>query len=160
MILTLLLIMCMPMVFADQGDLHMKVSSDGIVTWDKVPGAKDYTLLVEYTKLGGPTAFIDSDYTSESFNIKEAFDNTKKETGVYYVTVHALGTNGTFTDYCEYYYTSDFSNLDTPTNLRWDGKIARWDAVENATKYTVHLATETGGGVITVHPSNPECCFV
>ena len=74
MILTLLLIMCMTTVFADQGDLHMKVSSDGIVTWDKVTGATKYDLLVEYLQLGGSTAYHESQYKSESFNIKEVFD--------------------------------------------------------------------------------------
>ena len=159
MILTLLLIMCLPItVFAEEG-LNIRVSSDGVVSWNKITGAEKYTLLVELGKLGGPTQYKDYNYTSESFELKKFLDEDSRSSGIYYVTVLAKVVGKVFNENVSYSYTSTKATLDTPTNLRWDGKIARWDDVENATEYTVLLKSNNDGGVITVNPSNPEYDF-
>lgn len=39
----------------------------------------------------------------------------------------------------EYNYESPYPKLEKPTNLVWDGLIAKWDAVTGATKYDLYV---------------------
>lgn len=49
---------------------------------------------------------------------------------------HLMDTDGSCT-VCG--YDPDYPDLAVPTNLRWDGTVAKWDAVENAGKYRLTL---------------------
>ena len=43
-----------------------------------------------------------------------------------------------------YYYVSPYQKLDAPTNLRWDGNTARWNAAQNAVNYHISLYNTIG----------------
>lgn len=45
-----------------------------------------------------------------------------------------------------YHYKGRLKKLTTPTNLRWDGFVGKWDSVENAANYTVGI-TESAPAV-------------
>ena len=49
---------------------------------------------------------------------------------------HLMDTDGSCT-VCG--YDPDYPDLAVPTNLRWDGTVAKWDAVENAGNYRLTL---------------------
>ena len=63
--------------------------------------------------------------------------------GTYKVKIHVL--SGTEYETTPKKFTLNGS-LEKPTNLRWDGKIARWDAVDGASGYYISLLSNANGG--------------
>ena len=130
--------------------IHFYMSSTGVLSWDAVPGAAKY----RFRSFWLPGDFEDWSWLVEgtSYNIIGKYDELKRDTHKYRFEVTALdGSNNPmygYTDYILYYYISPFLELGMPTNLRWDGKVARWDAVEGATEgYKVTLYDADGNSV-------------
>ena len=125
--------------------LHFYMSDTGVLSWDEVPGATGYM----FRSYWWPGDFEDwhQELTTNSYDITGQYDTLKRDTHLYRFEVTALGVSG-YSDYIMYYYISPYLELGMPTNLRWDGKIARWDAVEGATAgYTVRLYDADGNTV-------------
>ena len=80
------------------------------------------------------------------------FCKEPRESGTYTFTVKALGNGQGLEDSAvatspAWEYTAPSAQLATPTNLRWDGATAHWDAVPNTGSYTVqwyYSETEDG----------------
>ncbi len=162
MIVTLLLIMCLPItVFGDElGSINLKLSNDDVLTWNKI--SNSVQTLVNITTSGGTTAWRDSNYSSNSLNIKEEFDRLAKESDAYKVQIFVYMDANHYDKYygeLTYNYTNNSKYLDTPSNLRWDGKIARWNDVDNATNYEVHVCTNIGSGQYKEETSKPYFDF-
>ena len=164
MILTLVLIMCLPItVFAGGGQLNLTISSEGMVTWTKPKNATHFELQIwdGVSDKGGSLKKKDSNYTSESFDFKSYLDSLNCESGYYEIVVHSRGNdNGVLkSDWDTYYYTTSLPKLDAPINLKWDGKIAKWSAVDNATKYKVTIYDSDGLIEYVCQSSEPEFDF-
>ena len=139
-------------------NLHFYMSDTGVLSWDAVPGAAKYMFRSNWM----PGDFEDwhQELTTNSYDIIGEYDNLKRDTHLYRFQVVALNDSGIAidgtADYIIYYYISPYPELAMPTNLRWDGKIARWDAVEGATEgYKVTLydtdANAVGGTQTTTN---------
>ena len=167
MILTLLLIMCVPMVFADQGDLGLTVNSNGIATWNRPSGLSYYELQIwEGASGAGSLIKKDAHYTSESFNLKEYLTSYSKPTGYYEICIFPndkdgkiVGMTTGIADWYTYHYSSEMEKLSSPANLRWDGTTAKWDTVKNATKYNVYLYQPDGHQITNAETSDLEYDF-
>ncbi|MBQ6824738.1 MAG: hypothetical protein IJP27_08795, partial [Clostridia bacterium] len=150
LIITMIATVWMPMTVSARtllpqkgtGKMNLQMSADGVLTWDAVPGATGY-----YFSIGdvADTNYLDTNYQETSFRFAENFDSRRLDSKSYTIRVSAIGEGlGDFYDSMLYYYVSPFDKLEAPTNLRWDGSVARWDAVPNADGYTVYLVQPRG----------------
>ena len=119
---------------------NVRISKDGILSWDPFPGANCYYFGV-YTGGGWWSAekgtmidlrqlCIDHAYPSGTFDVRlEAWSKAGNEGG------HQLSERweGTYT------FVNSNPQLSTPTNLRWDGSFAVWDEVPDAENYVIFL---------------------
>ncbi len=131
---------------------NVQITADGIVTWDEVEGADEYYFSV--SNLGGR-------YESCELNIKETLESVGKPTGTYTLKISARDSDRNTIAYKEvtYDYTAPKPRLPKATNLRWDGKAAKWDAVENATSYQVVLWVSGNVNKGTVEVTETEYDF-
>ena len=80
------------------------------------------------------------------------FREAPRESGNYTFTVKVLGNGAGLDDSSVatspvWTYSAPAAQLSTPTNLRWDGSTARWDAVPAAGSYTIEwYYSETADG--------------
>ena len=112
---------------------NVKISSEGILSWDAFNGSYQYQVSV---------ANFGDFCTSTTFDLKQICRNNKFSTGEYVVKVSALDSEGaqiTNSWTGSYSYTSSLPQLQTPTNLSFNGKVATWDEVTNADYYNVNL---------------------
>lgn len=137
--------------------LHFQMSGGGYLTWDNVPGATGYKFETYYWP--GDFRDLREDVTVSGYNLVGDFNNRKMDTGWYRIWVRPQGVSG-YDDSIMYYYVSPYSKLTTPTNLRWDGKTAKWDEVEDAWRgYSVSLYNLAGETVATYDVEGTECSF-
>lgn len=122
------------------GTLQMSVDSNGILHWSST-GAGTYTItIMRY----GTNERAEQVVTKNSFDLTVGFlDANQYRSDRYIVTV----TDGNQSNSIFYYYDSPYPQLEGPSNLRWEGKIAKWDAVPNADQYNVYLTNTTDGSV-------------
>lgn len=119
------------------------VSEDGIVTWQMEEGSTQVRVgLYSYTTELGQ-AYVGTD---NSFDIFQWLTEKKVESGRYQARIEYYNELGEYkviiSDYFD--YVSPLTKLATPTNLRFDGKVARWDAVEGASSYSLVLTNTSG----------------
>ncbi len=120
----------------------VQLSDEGLLSWNEQQGATSYDIEVDKTAMGGTVTNIYSINTN-AFNLINRFKELKLENGTYYFSIKANGldtNSGTFS----FKYVSPEPKLSAPQNLQWDGTIAKWDGVANATKYTVNLYSDSG----------------
>ena len=110
---------------------NLKVSDEGVVTWDTFPGAA-------YYYIAGSTYIPSGTITEHTYDLGAALRNSCAPSGWYTMYIqaeseewHVLGES-----YAAWYYSGPEA-LETPKNLRWDGYTARWDPVEGADHYLV-----------------------
>ncbi|HEX3075635.1 MAG TPA: choice-of-anchor D domain-containing protein [Lachnospiraceae bacterium] len=118
---------------------NLQFSSKGVVTWIPVANCSSYKVRL----------YRNSVDCNKTYNVGAAIDysNIMRSIGEgsYTVTVTPLGNGTTYIDGS----TSAMSNpqsvtkLGTPQNLRWEGNIATWDAVPNATNYKVQYLKDS-----------------
>lgn len=141
--------------------------SDGILTWNAI---KDYKSKVAIyvndefiTKFLMASDEMEASGGSYSFDLQAAFqayeENVEKlpsDTYSMYLYYYKDGQlKKSLENAIEYYYTGQLIKLAAPTNLRWEGFLAKWDPVENAASYSLSLDSEMGGsqtdhGIITL----------
>ncbi len=112
---------------------NVNLTEDGLLTWDPYEGATRYWIVF------GSTASFQPEGTSANL-YQKALDNNFPS-GTYSFSLVACDDN--WANLSLYYYgTFEFVapiGLDKVTNLRWDGKTARWDSVDGAIGYNVYL---------------------
>ncbi|MBR6290252.1 MAG: S-layer homology domain-containing protein [Clostridia bacterium] len=123
---------------------NMKVSSGGLVTWDPYPGAAHYWI--------GGNEFLGSSRIDPDkplrFDLAGALADAYAPNGTYTLVVDAEdeGYNSIARSTVTWTFTGGLPRLATPTNIRWDGYTAKWDAVEGAENgYYVYLNDVTIG---------------
>ena len=120
---------------------NVTLSDDGMLRWNDM-GSATYDIYVDETAMGGTVTKIYSINTN-AYNLINRFKTLKLENGTYYFTIKANDTDATSGD-IRITYVSPESKLSAPQNLRWDGTVAKWDSVVNATGYTVKLYSDSG----------------
>ncbi len=145
-VMSIVLIMQIPMLGNDVlalGEMqNVKISEDGILSWDAYPGA----LVYDFTVANG------GGYCEEtSIDLNACLKRYGRGSGTYDVAVYALsdrrdndGYQLTTTWKGKYTYTATDPQLDKATNLTWNGTVASWDPVPNAETYTVIFGRRYG----------------
>lgn len=133
-----ILLLLLPLLFLFGCDGSLGVPSnleidDDVVSWRGVLGAEKYVVVVD-----------DEDYevTTTSFNLGDL----NLAEGEYQITIIAVKGEKVSLPSQAITYTVGTFALATPTNLRIDGDVLRWEAVEGATSYSVHI----GSSVVSV----------
>ena len=120
---------------------NVTLSDDGMLRWNDM-GSATYDIYVDETAMGGTVTKIYSINTN-AYNLINHFKTLKLENGTYYFTIKANDTDATSGD-IRITYVSPEPKLSAPQNLRWDGTVAKWDSVVNATGYTIKLYSDSG----------------
>ena len=130
--------------------------NDGVVTWDAVDGAAEYSWSV-----GGGGGKVSSTEPL-SVDLKDKLASFGYESDTYTFTIYARDAERTRLSQdwsCEYAYTSK-GKLPAPTNLRWEDGLAKWDAVEHAQIYFVELFEEGDDSRLSYqYTTTNECSF-
>ena len=113
------------------------VSAEGVVSWENF-GDDEYKVVVVNSK--GQLVINQSVGYSLSYDLKAKLDELDRESGDYKITISSKKSgNNVSSNQVAYSYTSSNIKLGTPTNLYWNGTVASWDGVANATTYEVVL---------------------
>ena len=121
---------------------NVQLSDEGVLTWNAVANATSYDIEVDKTAMGGTVTNIYG-INSNSYNLIDRFKELKIENGMYYFTIKANGP-GTNSGTISFRYVSPEPKLSAPQNLYWNGTVAKWNSVANATEYTVRLYSDSG----------------
>ena len=124
----------------DSGNaLNMRITEDGILTWDEVIGATGYQVVLK-NPIGVEIYRWDNDFTNNNrmLPIITEMDNLKIDSGDYRFEVEPKGA-GSVAVIANYYYTSHVEQFEAPYNLKWNGSKATWTAVDGAASYDVTL---------------------
>ena len=132
-----------PILSGNGGDAwNIQLSDEGVLSWNTISAATSYDIYVDKTAMGGTVTKIQG-VTGTSYNLINRFKELKLENGTYYFQIKANGPNTT-SPTISFKYVSPQDKLSEPRNLRWEGTIAKWDSVANATGYEVKLYTDDG----------------
>ena len=132
-----------PTLSGNGGDAwNIQLSDEGVLSWNTISAATSYDIYVDKTAMGGTVTKIQG-VTGTSYNLINRFKELKLENGTYYFQIKANGPNTT-SPTISFKYVSPQDKLSEPRNLRWEGTIAKWDSVANATGYEVKLYTDDG----------------
>ena len=111
---------------------NVQLSEDGLLTWDAYEGATRYWIVF------GPVSFEPEGNSADLY--QHAF-NSNLVSGTYSISLVACDDN--WKELSNHYYGSfEFTapvGLPKVENLRWEGRVARWDPVEGAVGYNVYL---------------------
>ncbi|MCR5844945.1 MAG: hypothetical protein K6G78_00035 [bacterium] len=135
---------------------NLRLSDDGVLTWDAYPGAAKYNISVEVF----PNNFYGDSTSDTSFDLRGFLKTQGRPSGDYPFTIYAGDDEGyRISNEMNRTYTGFVNeSLDNPVNLRWEGKVAKWDAVANADEYTVILR-RNHAHVTTASTSSTEVDF-
>ena len=120
---------------------NVTISDDGILSWDPFDGADYYSL-----RIGTKNCIVQSKKHSTDLNARCLSFNLEK--GTYKVELAAMRSDNTLISdkwTGSFTYDQDVETLVTPTNLRWDGNVASWDAVPHAQRYLFELINRDTG---------------
>ena len=124
------------------GTWNIQLSAEGVLSWNEQQSATSYTIEVDETAMGVTVTKIEN-ISGTSYNLINRFKELKIENGTYYFQIKANGPDTT-SDTISFKYISPQDKLSAPLNLHWDGTVAKWNSVANATGYTVYLYTDDG----------------
>ena len=130
-----------PTLTGGKAEWNVTLSDDGMLRWNDM-GSATYDIYVDETAMGGTVTKIYSINTN-AFNLINRLKNLKIENGIYYFQIKAIDTDTTSGD-IRFTYVSPESKLSAPQNLQWNGTVAKWDGVANATEYEVRLYSDSG----------------
>ena len=140
-----------------EGGMNLQVDQYGKLRWDSVSGATGYRIdICEYP--GDFVLMTDSVGAGEtSYDLFGELDDLEYDNGTYRVKVNVSGSNLEYTySTLLFYYDSPYEKLPAPTNLRWNGNVAEWDAVLNADRYNVYIYNTTKTGDLSVRSNLTE----
>ena len=119
----------------------------GQLRWDHVPGADNYRIRgltsgVLVIRDDGSSMYGSKTWNDDNvvFNLLKYMDASGDfEEKTYHLTFYAASGNTSlgYESAVDYEYKSALPRLETPKNLRWDGKKISWDPVEGAEYYFV-----------------------
>ena len=124
------------------GTWNIQLSAEGVLSWNTISEATSYDIDVDETAMGGTVTKIQG-ISGTSYNLINRFKELKLENGTYYFQIKANGPDTT-SNTISFKYVSPQEKLSAPQNLSWDGTVAKWDSVANATGYEVKLYTDEG----------------
>lgn len=124
------------------GTWNIQLSAEGVLSWNEQQSATSYTIEVDETAMGVTVTKIEN-INGTSYNLINRFKELKIENGTYYFQIKANGPDTT-SNTISFKYVSPQEKLSAPQNLRWDGTVAKWDSVANATGYEVKLYSDSG----------------
>ncbi|MBQ7011115.1 MAG: hypothetical protein IJN63_05370, partial [Clostridia bacterium] len=130
--------------------MNLRLDDTGVLRWDAVDGATGYC--VNVCKHPGNFLLTTDDVSSDktSYDLFGKLDELEYDNGDYMIELEVFGSDPEYkSSSLLIYYSSIYEKLQSPANLRWNGNVAEWDAVTNATRYNVYL-TNTNSGSITV----------
>lgn len=154
--LTMLICMLSSAVAFEKLPAPTNLRWDGcIARWDEVAGARSYSIYVEFLlKDSGKRTGLSTSSSVPYYDCTDAFKSAGNSLEISQGTIYATFTVKAWTDDVENVYSSDTSapspettyelqttkeTLATPLNLRWEGNVAVWDEVPNATYYSFYL---------------------
>jgi len=148
-VMSIVLIMQIPMLGNDVlalGEMqNVKISEDGILSWDEYPGALVYNI-----NIGSGGGYCEG----TSLDLKVWLKDFGMGNGTYTVEIYAMSDTRNNDGYQlttawkgEYTYTASDPQLDKATNLTWNGTVASWDPVPNAESYRVWLGGDYLGNL-------------
>ena len=130
-----------PTLSGGKAEWNVQLSDEGVLTWNDM-GSATYDIYVDKTVTGGTVTQIQG-ISGTSYNLINRFIELKIENGTYYFDIKANDTD-TYSGYISFRYVSPEAKLSEPQNLRWDGTVAKWDSVANATEYEVKIYSNGG----------------
>lgn len=133
-------------VQATQNLPNVKLSEDGVLSWDTIPGVSKY-----YYDLDTAGGMIEE----TRVDLYEKCHDYLLKRGLYEVGVRSAGGDYVWKGTYNYQPPKSLSN---PTNLHWDGMTAKWDPVPNATSYQVVLYREGMNESVTRRTVNGNTC--
>ncbi|MBO5526099.1 MAG: InlB B-repeat-containing protein [Clostridia bacterium] len=136
-----------------KAEWNVQLSDEGVLTWNDM-GSATYNIDVDETETGGTVTKIQG-ISGTSYNLIDRFKELKLENGTYYFYIKANDTDATSGD-ISFRYVSQQDKLSAPLNLHWDGTVAKWNSVANATGYTVYLYTDDGYLQLTKTTTEPQ----
>lgn len=144
-----------PTLSGNGGDAwNIQLSAEGVLSWNDQQGATSYTIEVDETAMGVTVTKIEN-INGTSYNLINRFKELKLENGTYYFQIKANGPDTT-SNTINFKYVSPQDKLSAPLNLSWEGTIAKWNSVANATGYTVYLYTDDGYLQLTKTTTEPQ----
>ncbi|MBO5224185.1 MAG: InlB B-repeat-containing protein, partial [Clostridia bacterium] len=119
--------------------LNMKITETEVLTWDEVPGATGYQVVLK-NPIGFEIYRWDNDLTNNArvLSVISEMDRLKIGTGHYRIEVEPKGA-GNVAFIANYFYTSNVEQFEAPYNLKWNGATANWAKVDGASSYDVTL---------------------
>ena len=119
--------------------LKVSVSPNGDVTWDVVADADYYAI--------GIGSSISTSTNTNSINLNDIIASRGLDSGSYTIDIGAISVQGNLCVYITDKWTTTWNyqskgKLKKPINIRWYGKTARWEKVENADEYKVYFYTD------------------
>lgn len=149
---------------------NVSVSQEGVLTCDAEAG---HTLQVTIRQKIGSSegkllssekiSAVNNKYT---YDLKKAMDQHVQQNGalpeddypIFLSYFKGEVQQGYIEDAATYHYKGRLKKLTTPTNLRWDGFVGKWDSVENAANYTVTIMESISGsfGLSSLTVTTPE----
>ena len=120
--------------------------------WNPVPNAAGYSITIELVAdnyVSSYAQYTKNDYYDATHEMNFLANQTGLLEGIVTFRFCVTATTNDYdhyvgSDQSEYsplleYVISSKTKLDTPTNLRWDGKTARWNPVPNAAGYSITI---------------------
>ena len=121
--------------FAEQEEIqNVSLSEDGVLTWDPYEGATRYWII-----LGSSSVAFRPEGTSANLYEKALENNLPSGTYSFSLVACDDSWNNLSLTYRGQFEFVAPIGLDEVKGLYWDGKTARWDAVEGAVGYMVYV---------------------
>ena len=136
----------------DLSDWNIKISDEGVLSWDAQASATKYELEFYEGVVDAYTKVFIGDLTTNSCDLKAAFEAKKIEHNEFYLIIKALkgttlvgstvSTSGT--PDIRVQYMSSLPKLSEPQKLKHDATGQSWDSVPGATGYIFNLYDADG----------------
>ena len=139
---------------------NVSVSPEGVLTCN---AEAEHTLQVTIRQKIGSSekSLLSSEKISAvnnkyTYDLKKAMDQHVQQNGalpednypIFLSYYKGEVQQGYIEDAVQYHYEGSLQKLTTPTNLRWDGFVGKWDPVENAANYTVGITESAPGSQV------------
>ena len=139
---------------------NVSISQDGVLTCNAEAGhTLQVTVRQKTGTVSGPlfsSEQISAEDNTYTYNLKNAMDQYVQQKGALPEDNYPLFLSynkgevqqGYIENAAKYHYKGSLQKLTTPTNLRWDGFVGKWDSVENAANYTVGITESAPGSQV------------
>ena len=123
------------------GTLAIKILDNGYISWTS-KGGKPFDIYV-YDEKGHSVLEHEETEWHCNFDLESLLNAEKVDTGKLTVSIESRASEE-YDDSIEVEYISPYTKLEAPSNLRWEGNIAKWNSVVNADGYYLELYSDNG----------------